>query len=80
MMIIRIILLLLVIFILYRLYTTLERKLAQRQLNKSAKTEIDKVSQCYTCGVYIPEKELLEEQGHNFCSRECINQQKKGDN
>ncbi len=75
-MIIRIIGLIIILMLLYRMYMTVEKHLLRKQIEKKKKDGQSKMIRCQQCGLYVPMNEALEHKGVIFCSSSCQDEHK----
>lgn len=68
--VIKLLILLAVLYVGYRVLKAYQRSMARREDPESPHTQTGKMVRCAHCGVNLPEDEAIRDQGRHFCSEE----------
>jgi hypothetical protein len=83
-MLIKLILFVVVAFVVYKVFggkfpqigDNIKQKVAKKEETKKA--EENTLVECRQCGTFVTRKEALEYKDWSYCSKECVNTAKKG--
>jgi uncharacterized protein len=71
----RLIIILAIAYVAYRLFTAWQRSSSQQPRKKDPE-QVENVVRCHYCKLHIPETEAIEYQGRYYCSTQHLEQDK----